>query len=130
MFRPEMRQLGSRNASITCTTSRNPDGRRRQWQRLLLARSSTKSEVNVLVSFSDAVVISDDDGIVLGNESNFSRFGRIQFPAIVLLLMFKNPLKRGLNLTIVRSMKIIRDCSITTVRESVLICLVVFHCKQ
>ena len=125
-----MRQLSSRNASVTCTTSRNPDGRRRQWQHILLARSSKDNEVNVLVSFSDAVVISDDDGIVLGNESYFSRLGRIQFPAIVLLLMFKKCLKCGLNLTVVRSMKIIKDCSITTVRESMLICLAVFYCKQ
>ena len=125
-----MRQLSSRNASITCTTSRNHDGRRRQWQHVLLARSSKESEVNVLVSFSDAVVISDDDGIVLSNESNFSRFGRIQFPAIVLLLMFKKPLKRGLNLTVVRSIGIIKDCSITRVPESVFICLAVFNCKQ
>ena len=109
MFWPGLRQLGSRNASITSTASRNSNGRRRQWQHVLLARSSEESEWNVLVSFSHAVVISDDDGIVLSNESNFSRLGRIQFPAIALLLMLKKSLKRSLNLTAVRSVKIIKE---------------------
>ena len=96
----------------------------------MLARSSEKYELNVLVSFSDSVVVNDEDGIVLGDRPNLSRSDRIQSKLVTLLLVLKKSDECRLTLSVVRTMYVIKHCPVSSMRSPMLVCLVVLHGKQ